>query len=357
MKRNVKPIILVLLVFSLFLLYQLYGSSSEKAETIISPAETDVYEPYLDTKYQDIITEALDRVSDGNEDNILQTTGGMILKRYDKYLDEIRNHNAFVKHDDSRVSGVYLYDAFVKMMTQETVDQITANTLAGKDGLEGFTGLFERPYSSDYDGKLDSYIIYLPTDYDKTKKYPLVVMLHGYGSAVHMNDVFMNNCEEKDVILICPNGRHKVPYEYGDYTGSSMDDVLQVLNDAREHYNIDDSRIYLTGLSMGGFGTWYIASKNPELFAAIAPLCGFRESFGQGKEKVELERLTDIPIFTIHGDLDPTISYTITASMVQELKDLGGNVTYQELKGYGHNVWDYAYEEIDLLEWFLQYTK
>lgn len=361
MKRFLKGAYIILIIVIAILLFPFFFPKSGRDETTSSPnssgVSTDQYEPYKDAKYQKMITKALNTVSKNGDEGSIETTGVMILKRYENYLKEIQNNNAYIGYDSKRVSEVYLYYAFINMMKKEVIDKVVENTKKGKDGLDGITGLFERPYYSHYDKALDSYIIYLPTDYDSAKNYPLVVLLHGYGGSVYVeraateNDALMNNCEEKDVILVCPNGRHKLPYEYGGYMNKSMEDVLQVIEDVKVNYTIDTGRIYLTGLSMGGYGTWNISSKHPEIFAAIAPLCGY------GEDDIDLQQLVEIPVYAFHGDQDATVSNRITISMVNSLKNLGGNVTYLELKGYGHNIWDYVYEEMDLLEWFLQYHK
>lgn len=315
------------------------------------------YEPYKDAKYQKMITKALNTLTSDADVDEATSTGVMLLNRYNFYLKEINNNNAYIGWTNNRCSGVYDYYAFYSMMKQGVINKIVKNAQNGKDAFDGFTGFFERPYYSDYDGSLDSYLIYLPKDYDASKKYPMVVLLHGGGgnyyndSGTTEDDAFMKKCEEKDVILVCPNGRHKLPKINALYQNEGMEDVLQVMEDVEGYYSVDKSRVYLTGLSMGGFGTWYIGSQHPELFAAIAPLSSYLS------DAVITENLVDLPVFAIHGDLDTTCPIEAARSMVQTLKDMGGDATFLELKGYGHTIQLKVFEEMDLLDWFLKYHK
>ena len=301
--------------------------------------------------------------------------GMLILKRYAEYFAAIAQGNAFGHWDVAGAKKnppIYDFVAFSVMAYKGTVEKIVANTLAGKDAFEGITGFFEKAYLSTVDKALDSYIVYVPTSYDKTRKYPLVVLLHGLGEAAYLavttpaHQPFLDSCEKHQFIMVAPNGKNhpdmdskKPNFEASLYMNEGEQDVLQVLELAKKAYNIDEKRVYLTGLSMGGFGTWYLGSRHPEMFAAIAPICGF----GTGKLEIlkapaiEVNTLKEMPIYAFHGDIDPVVPVTDSREMVGKLQAIGADVTYEEFKGVQHNAWDYAYDNDRLFQWFLKHPK
>ena len=113
-------------------------------------------------------------------------------------------------------------------------------------------------------------------------------------------------------------------------------------------FDVDTDRVYLTGLSMGGFGTWYTSMAAPHLFAAIAPICGGGMAWNAGVLKM--------PVWTFHGVDDATVSVTQTDEMVEALKKFNDDVTYTRMQGVGHDVWKYAYNK-ELVDWFLSKKK
>jgi predicted peptidase len=287
--------------------------------------------------------------------------GVLILKRYRYYLGEITQGNGFVEYHAGATPPVYDYLAFANMMSKDTWNTIVDNTLSSKDPFQGITGFFERAYLSETDQALDSYLIYLPKYYDSEKSYPLIVLLHGYGESAYLpqfsavHNSFLEACENNQVIMAAPNGRHKLP-SVSNYMDEGEQDVLQVIKLVRKSYNVDPNRIYLTGLSMGGFGTWYLGSRHPELFAALAPVCGY----GTGRwylPAVKIDKLKDVPVMTFHGDIDNLVPVGETRALVKQMQDKGYSVIYHELPGVKHNAWDYAYQGDTLVKWFLKYSK
>ena len=115
-----------------------------------------------------------------------------------------------------------------------------------------------------------------------------------------------------------------------------------------EEFNVDPKRVYLTGLSMGGFGTWYTAMARPDLFAAIAPVCGGGMAWNAG--------VLDMPVWAFHGSEDNVVSPFYSDRMVEKLKELGADVTYTRVDGVAYNVWENAYNK-ELLEWLLSKEK
>src|SRR5205823_185887 len=113
---------------------------------------------------------------------------------------------------------------------------------------------------------------------------------------------------------------------------------------------VDRSRIYVMGLSMGGFGTWDFAARYPELVAAIAPICG-------GADDSTAPKLKDIPVWAFHGAQDTAVWPERSRSMVEALKKAGGNVRYTEYEKVGHDSWSRAFREPDLLPWMFEQKK
>ena len=128
-----------------------------------------------------------------------------------------------------------------------------------------------------------------------------------------------------------------------------IESILKFIEQIIEEYDIDENRVYLTGLSMGGYGTWYTAMARPKLFAAIAPVCG-------GGMAWNSSMLKKIPIWAFHGVEDKAVKVSQSDEMVEKLESIGANVKYSRIEGVGHNVWVNAYTE-ELLEWLLQQKK
>jgi len=322
----------------------------------------------------DVFTSAIKILQ--NKGTASDNDGMLILKRCQYYLSEISRGNAYGHWD---VAGarknpqVYDFIAFSVMCYQGTVDRIVSNTLSGKDAFDGMTGFFERAYASAADKSIDSYLMYVPTKYDRTRAWPLVVMLHGLGegaffsTASPAHQLFLESCEKQGFIMVAPNGRNhpdrdsqKINYGASLYMNDGEQDVMQVIELVRKAYNIDPNRIYLTGISMGGWGTWYLGSRHPDLFAAIAPLCGW----GTGELKrwksppVDLAGLKNMPIYAFHGEKDPVIPVSETRKMTAKLSALGAaDVTYEELPGVLHNAQDFVYNDDRVFKWFLNHKR
>ena len=199
-----------------------------------------------------------------------------------------------------------------------------------------------------------NYVKYLPKDYDESKKYPLVFFLHGAGERGNDLDVasrhgYMKYVREEGkeypFIFIapqCPDDKY-----WGCYTES----LLAFLDYICETLPVDKRRIYLTGLSMGGTGTWMLAMAAPERFAAIAPVCGS----GIVWNGVVLK---DMPILIYHGDLDIGVPIEESIGMMRSIHHYGNNnVELRICRGVGHNAWDYAYAGDELVDWLLSHSK
>ena len=182
----------------------------------------------------------------------------------------------------------------------------------------------------------------------KNQKMPLIIQLHGAGERGSGKDdlekVDVNGFSkylktaEHECIVIMP----QCPID--EFWAGRVESIIKFIEQLIKEYNVDEDRVYLTGLSMGGFGTWYTSMARPDLFAAIAPVCGGGMAWNAGVLKM--------PIWAFHGADDPVVSVNQTDEMVLKLKELGADVTYTRMDGVEHGVWEYAYTK-DLLEWLL----
>jgi poly(3-hydroxybutyrate) depolymerase len=254
----------------------------------------------------------------------------------------------------------------------------------GDDPYRTATGELVKAYRAAWDGTLQPYALYVPRGYDGQKKaaWPLVVALHGAFSDHKHNlrrvfgldnrpgetdaEASRNQLPLPDLpaFVVSPLGRG----ELMGYDGLGYDDVMRVIADVRRAYQIDPDRITLTGLSMGGGGTWAIGLRHPELFAALAPVCAiadFRRMVRPPDAALyDLARLDALSppaiaenaahqqVFIFHGDKDPTVSVEDSRKMVARFKALGflgKNVHYTEYPGVGHAAWIAAYKDAELL--------
>ncbi|MCE5197418.1 MAG: prolyl oligopeptidase family serine peptidase [Armatimonadota bacterium] len=198
------------------------------------------------------------------------------------------------------------------------------------------------------------YVIYVPATYNPSQSNPAIIFLNGAGECgtdglkqlgVGLGTAVMKHAERWPFIVIFPQ-KQTVESNWEDEDVM----VLAELKAARAEYNIDQSRIYLTGISQGGHGTWAIGSRHPDLFAAIAPICGW------GDEKLA-PTLVKMPIWNFHGDADNVVPIERSLEMVKYLKATGGSCKQTIYPGVQHGSWDNAYDEEDLPRWFLQHSK
>jgi poly(3-hydroxybutyrate) depolymerase len=226
-------------------------------------------------------------------------------------------------------------------------EAIASAAAGGTDPFAGRTGDFKRHYVLDAAREIIPYHMYVPTSYNGSKAYPLIVALHGLGGTEDAffdgyNKVLPPLAESHGYIVAAPLG-YRVDGSYGWGLGTapadpatrrtqelSEQDVLQVLQHVRQQYKIDENRIYLMGHSMGGIGTWKIAPKYPEIWAAIAPISG-------NGTPATLEKIRGVPEIIVHGDNDPTVNVAGSRAMVAKLKELGTDYKYIEVPGGLHS--------------------
>ena len=193
---------------------------------------------------------------------------------------------------------------------------------------------------------------YLPDNYDSdtAAQFPLVVFLHGGGEVGNDLELVKKHGLPKLIaqgqsfpfMLVAPqNPRDQL-----------WDDalVLAVLDRAMATHRIDPDRVYLTGMSRGGFGTWRLAIQHPERFAAIVPVCG-------GGVPDYVKRIKDVPVWAFHGAKDRVIPLSRTVEMVEALLFAGGNVKLTVYPEAGHDAWTETYNNPALYEWLLQQSR
>ncbi len=181
---------------------------------------------------------------------------------------------------------------------------------------------------------------------------PIIFQLHGAGERghggkeLHKVDIHGFSRFIKDKHLPCRFIMPQCPTE--SFWVAKIETLIGFIKQVIEHFSADKARVYLTGLSMGGFGTWYTAMAAPHLFAAIAPVCG-------GGMDWNAARLT-MPVWAIHGDSDTVVNHAYSDMMINSLKDRNDDVTYTLLCGVGHGAWNHTYGE-ELYNWLLSKEK
>ncbi len=187
--------------------------------------------------------------------------------------------------------------------------------------------------------------------------YPLIIFLHGSGergndnteTLKHIAPLFLNesNRAKYPCFVLVPQCPANENWTYPDWyqePREPMSSVVSLIDSLKALPFIDSSRIYITGLSMGGYGTWYLLTRYPDIFAAAVPICGGGDILQAGKFK-------HVPIWNFHGARDTSVPVDRSRSMIRALKDAGGNPRYTEYKKAGHDSWINAYREPDLLPW------
>lgn len=198
------------------------------------------------------------------------------------------------------------------------------------------------------------YLLHLPRDYDKgdPKPWPLILYLHGSGERgeepERLRTTGVAEIAERDpafpfivVSPLCP---------LKGYGWWRNDALMALLEEVEARYAVDRTRIYVTGFSMGGYGTWNLASEFPEHFAAIAPLCG------AGYDDVALQ-LKNVPAWVFHGAKDSVVPPKESIDMVNAMKAIGAEVRFTLYPDLGHGIWNRTYSNPELYSWFLQHRK
>jgi predicted peptidase len=221
------------------------------------------------------------------------------------------------------------------------------------------TGFVDKEFKN-ADGTTSPYVVFVPHSYDGSKEYPVILFLHGAGETknpkakkegkmpveVGIGPAIKTREKTFPFITIIPRAEG---FGWGAETANGKR-AMAMLDEVMKDYKVDPKRQYLTGLSMGGAGTWSFAAAYPERWAAIVPICF-------GGVPATAEKIKDIPCWCFLGDQDGKQLVEGTRAMVAALEKAGGKPRFTEYKWVGHDSWDPAYNTNQLYTWLMQQTK
>lgn len=214
------------------------------------------------------------------------------------------------------------------------------------------------------DGTEYRYQTYVPHNYNSTEKWPVTLFLHGAGergsdglkqTQVGLGKAIRLNPERWQSIAVFP----QVPTGES-WQGIAGDIALAALDATITEFSVDESRLYLTGISLGGNGTWYLGYQNTERFAALVSVCGFIDlgnrfpgflPEAENSFTALAKSLSKTPVWIVHGDADIVVPVDQSRKIALALEAVGADVHYTELPGVNHNAWDTAYSNTALIEW------
>ena len=225
------------------------------------------------------------------------------------------------------------------------------------------------------------YQVYVPVNYDRSKPNPVILFLHSIGergedgmiqTQVGLGSYIRQDRERFPFIVVFPQARRDQIW-----TGEMATLALKTLDKTIEEFNGDPERIYVTGISIGGHGTWYVATRAPEKFAAIIPICGFvtfsRPDLPAERKaallkmnplaespdpyKTVASQISKVRVWIFHGSADVIVSPDESRKMFEALEASGADVKYTEYEKVAHNAWDRAYTEPDLVPWLLAHPQ
>ncbi len=235
------------------------------------------------------------------------------------------------------------------------------------------TGFLNR--SVRLDGTEYAFQVFVPREYRSSMSWPVVLSLHGGGergndgliqTEVGLGRAIRRHATRFPAIVVFPQSPVG---ETAGWQSIGARVALAALDKAMAEFNTDKSRVYLTGLSMGGNGSWYLAYHHPDRFAAVVVVCGRVSerpsstgaagypAIAPGSADVFVavaDRIRQLPIWIFHGDADPTVPVAESRGMAEALRKINANVQYTELPNIGHNAWDPAYDRADLFEWMFK---
>lgn len=212
----------------------------------------------------------------------------------------------------------------------------------------------QRPITMSRTVKVEmDYLFYLPEGYGKDDKpWPLMIFLHGADERgsdlerVKMHGPSKMVSQNRNLPFIIASPQCPKDKWWPNLTVN----VIAMIDDITENYNVDRSRIYLTGLSMGGYGTWTIACAYPDRFAAIVPICG-------GGRPFVAANLKDVPVWAFHGEKDDVVPLGESQKMTAAVKRAGGSAKLTIYPEAGHDSWTETYNNEELYKWLLSHRK
>lgn len=244
------------------------------------------------------------------------------------------------------------------MRSRLTVVVVAAAALGFASRLnadETKTGFVTKTFKN-ADGHESPYVVFVPHGYDGSKPVPVILFLHGAGETKGGKKMpadvgigpYLRGAREKTfpAIVVIPQAETRG----WQADGPNGKRAIAMLDEVMKAYKCDPDRVYLTGLSMGGYGTWHAAFTYPDKWAAIVPVCG-------GGDPKAADKIKHLPCWVWHGDQDRAVKVDLSRQMVEALKKAGGNPRYTELAWVGHESWDAAYASEDLYRWLFAQKK
>ena len=306
---------------------------------------------------------------------------------YDEYSITVHNEKIYISGGSPSALEVAV-EEFMQKYTDKTEKtlKIPENTnVTGKIPAMSLENLKKDVWNVfDYVGTNVEYGILLPENYDSTKQYPYFIYVHGHGYGGddtqgynwtrfqgYLESLgFLDAEGVRDCIVIAPhlkvnqgadswwsNSFNVIGYAVTDIPydttppSNNITDMYTLIRQVGDALNIDESRVYITGASDGGYATWELITRHTDFFTAAIPLCGAADT-----SKAEL--LRDLPIFFFHGDADTSVSITAATNIETALKNAGAKkYTYVSLEGLGHGISQAAYEYGGLWEWLFAQKK
>ncbi len=228
------------------------------------------------------------------------------------------------------------------------------------------TGFLDRAIG--VEGREYRYQVYVPADYATESAWPVILFLHGAGergddgllqTAVGLGPAIRRAPERFPAIVVFP----QAPAD-SLWVGVPAEMAIAALDRTLEEFRVDPGRVYLTGLSMGGHGTWYLAYRHAHRFAAVVPICAWVLDFPDFRGSMPVvppddgpplaalaDRLANTPIWIFHGEMDPVVPVGGSREPAAALEAISADVRYTEYLGMDHDVWDAAYASDTFLRW------
>jgi predicted peptidase len=233
-----------------------------------------------------------------------------------------------------------------------------------------WTDLYEPRTFTDADGGKLLYRLMKPKDYDPKRKYPLVLFLHGAGERGDDNQAQLKwgaedfasetNRSKHPCFVVVPQCPHDeqwvdVPWSADSHTmpekpTPALRKSLDLIAQLSKEFSIDPNRLYITGLSMGGYGVWDAIQRHPDLFAAAAPVCS-------GGDPQYARQIAHVPIWAFHGAKDPVVKPHRSREMIEAIKAVGGQPKYTEYPDATHNSWTPTYDDPELYQWMFAQSR
>jgi predicted peptidase len=212
-----------------------------------------------------------------------------------------------------------------------------------------------------FDGESYAYTVFVPPDYTPDSKWPVILFLHGSGergadgfvpSEVGIGRAIRRNYRLCPALVVMPQCR-KDQY----WNQPMLDMALRCVRETSMAYNVDGERFTVTGLSLGGAGTWELGARMGDQLAAIAPVCGFVDDPRRPPSAETVAsmaaRLGDVPVWCFHGEIDTNVVVDHSRAMVAELRRRDRDVQYTEYPGAKHGIWDRVYSDQRFWAWLL----